>query len=47
MKNWKTNLCGILTVAIQVAHFFPATAPYVAPATAILTGLGFYHAADK
>ena len=46
-KNWKTNLCGVLTVAVQAAYAFPAAVPYIAPVTAILTALGLYHAQDK
>lgn len=47
MKNWKTTLCGLLTVVIQAAYAFPAAAPYIGPVTAILTALGLYHAQDK
>lgn len=45
-KNWKTSVIGILAVAVQLGHFIPAAAPYVGPVTAILTGLGLYHAQD-
>lgn len=47
MKNWKTSLCGLLTILIQGAHFYPPAVPYIGPVTAILTATGLYHAQDK
>ncbi len=45
-KNWKTTLCGILTLAVQAAHFYPPAVPFIAPVTAILVASGLYVAAD-
>lgn len=43
----KTTICGILAIAVQLAHIFPPAIPYIGPVTAILTAAGLYHAKDK
>jgi hypothetical protein len=46
LRNWKTSLIGIATMALQLAHFYPPAVPYIAPVTSILVAAGFVVAHD-